>query len=120
MTLIDTPRSSHPRAVAGPVGLEQVPMGGFDPDEVLVGVGEVLGDPGEVFAETTGAPRVVVTGPGGVERGTDVGAAVAVVHEVTAGREQRRARAQRGHRRSAGQRGALAEEVDVDAVAGEV
>ena len=42
------------------------------------------------------------------------------VAEVAPGREQRRAAAERQHRRAAGQRRALAEELDLDAVAGEV
>ena len=117
-----SPRRDHPTperaggrvgaAVARPVGLQQVPVLGRDPDQVLEAVREVLGDPGDVVAE---AAR-----PLGRDRRADARLVARRRAEVAPGREQRRAAAQREHRRAAGQRGALAEELDLDAVAGEV
>ncbi len=99
-------------AVARPVGLEQVPLLGGTTDVVLEVAGDLLGDPGHVRAKRAGA--------GGVDRGRDDGVVVdpgpAVDAVVTRVAPVRRARVAGPGREG----GALAEELDLDAVADEV
>ena len=107
-------RDLHRRAsdVRRPVGLHQVPLLGGQADELLEPTGELLGDAGDIVAQSALALHR--------QRWPDLREVPTAGPEVHAGRHERRTGAERERGRTARHRGALAEELDRDPVTGEV
>src|SRR4051794_1607092 len=98
--------------VAGPVRLQEVPLLGRDADQLLELVGEDLRDPLDVLAQ--------LPHPFHLDRRPYDTEMVTARAEVDRGRHERRTGAQRERRGSAGQRRAVADEVDLHPVAFDV
>src|SRR5205823_9451435 len=98
--------------VAGPVGLEEVPLVRRSTDEPLELVGQRLGDADDVVAEAAGSLER--------ERGTDHAEVAVAPLEVDGRRQQGGAGAQRERGRAGREAGALAEELDLDRASADV
>src|SRR5688572_29702624 len=102
----------HGLVVAGPVRLEDVPLLRRDADQDLELVGELLREARHVLAEGPATSEI--------EGGTDDAAVPAMALEVHGRRQQRCAGAEGEHGRAGGERGPLAEELDLHSPAADV